>query len=110
MTGLSIHAVDAATGRPAEGLRVRVLTVGARGAVIAEGEIGADGTLAHPIVRTRLVAGLYEVAFDIGDFLGEAGDGFLDMASIRFRITDPASHCHLPLKFTAFGIALFRGC
>ena len=110
MTGLSVHADDAAPGRPAEGLRVRVLTVGARSAVIAEGEIGADGTLAHPIVRTRLVAGLYEVAFDIGDFLGEAGDGFLDMASIRFRITDPASHCHLPLKFTAFGVALFRGC
>jgi 5-hydroxyisourate hydrolase len=31
------------------------------------------------------------------------------VASIRFRITDPTSHCHLPLKFTAFGIALFRG-
>jgi 5-hydroxyisourate hydrolase len=110
MTGLSIHAVDAATGRPAEGLRVRVLSTGDRQAVVAEGYLGADGTLAHPIVRTRLAAGLYEVAFEIGDFVGQAGDGFLDMASIRFRITDPTSHCHLPLKFTAFGIALFRGC
>jgi|GEM_PF-1504851 len=110
MTGLSIHAVDAATGRPAEGLRVRVLTAGDRRTVIAEGILGADGTLAHPIVRARLAAGFYEVAFEIGEFVGQVGDGFLDVASIRFQITDPTSHCHLPLKFTAFGIALFRGC
>ncbi|MGU3286314.1 hydroxyisourate hydrolase [Methylobacterium mesophilicum] len=109
MTGLSIHAVDAANGRPAEGLRVRVLTAGDRCTVLAEGYLGADGTLAHPIVHTQLAAGLYEVAFEIGDFIGPAGYGFLDVASIRFRITDPTSHCHLPLKFTAFGIALFRG-
>ncbi|WP_457107163.1 hydroxyisourate hydrolase [Methylobacterium sp. P5_C11] len=110
MTGLSIHAVDAATGRPAAGMRVRVLSVGAAPRLIAEGALGADGTLAHPIVRTRLAPGLYEVAFAIGDFVGAAGTGFLEEASIRFRIGDPDEHCHLPLKFTAFGVALFRGC
>ncbi len=75
MTGLSLHAVDAATGRPAEGMRVRVLTAGGRRRVIAEGRLGADGTLDHPVVRTRLEAGLYEVVFVIADFVGAAGRG-----------------------------------
>lgn len=110
MTGLSLHAVDAATGRPAAGMRVRVLRAGSRRRVIAEGRLGADGTLNHPIVRTRLAAGLYEVVFAIGDFVGTPGEGFLEEAAIRFRIGDPDGHCHLPLKFTAFGVALFRGC
>ncbi|MGU3453836.1 hydroxyisourate hydrolase [Methylobacterium fujisawaense] len=109
MTGLSLHAVDAATGRPAAGMRVRVLRAGSRRRVLAEGRLGADGTLDHPIVRTRLAAGLYEVVFAIGDFVGAAGEGFLEEAAIRFRIDDSDGHCHLPLKFTAFGIALFRG-
>jgi len=110
VTGLSLHAVDAATGRPAEGMRVRVLRAGSRRRVIAEGRLGADGTLDHPIARTRLAAGLYEVVFAIGDFVGTPGEGFLEEAAIRFRIGDPDGHCHLPLKFTAFGVALFRGC
>ncbi|WCS26486.1 hydroxyisourate hydrolase [Methylobacterium sp. NMS14P] len=110
MTGLSLHAVDAATGRPAEGMRVRVLRAGGKRRVIAEGRLGADGTLDHPVVRTRLAAGLYEVVFVIGDFVGAAGEGFLEEAAIRFRLDDPDRHCHLPLKFTAFGVALFRGC
>jgi 5-hydroxyisourate hydrolase len=48
--------------------------------------------------------------FAIGDFVGAAGEGFLEEAAIRFRIDDRDGHCHLPLKFTAFGVALFRGC
>ncbi|AWV19701.1 5-hydroxyisourate hydrolase [Methylobacterium sp. XJLW] len=91
-------------------MRVRVLRAGSRRRVLAEGRLGADGTLDHPIVRTRLAAGLYEVVFAIGDFVGAAGEGFLEEAAIRFRIDDPDGHCHLPLKFTAFGVALFRGC
>jgi 5-hydroxyisourate hydrolase len=110
VTGLSLHAVDAATGRPAAGMRVRVLRAGSRRRVLAEGRLGADGTLDHPIVRTRLAAGLYELVFAIGAFVGAAGEGFLEEAAIRFRIDDPDGHCHLPLKFTAFGVALFRGC
>ncbi|MGT2488101.1 hydroxyisourate hydrolase [Methylobacterium oryzae CBMB20] len=110
MTGLSLHAVDAAAGPAGRGdARARPAGRGRR-RVIAEGRLGADGTLDHPVVRTRLAAGLYEVVFVIGDVVGAAGEGFLEEAAIRFRIDDPDRHCHLPLKFTAFGVALFRGC
>ena len=32
---------------------------------------------------------------------------FLDTVPFRFRVG--AGHCHLPLKFTPWGYALFRG-
>jgi 5-hydroxyisourate hydrolase-like protein (transthyretin family) len=33
----------------------------------------------------------------------------MDVAVFRFEVLDPAHHVHLPLKFTRWGLALFRG-
>ena len=109
MTGLSIHAVDVAAGRPAEGLRVRVFRLASEPCLVAEGTLGPSGALDHPIVWSTMEAGLYEVEFHIGAYLGTGNGGFLDVAPVRFRITDPGQHYHLPLKFTAWGYSVFRG-
>ena len=107
MPGLSIHAVDVAAGRPAAGLRVTVHALEPERRLIAEGECGADGVMAHPIVRERLPAGSYEVELAVGAFLGASA--FLDVVPFRFRIADPEAHVHLPFKFTAWGYSVFRG-
>lgn len=107
MSGVSIHAVDVATGRPATGMRVELHATAPSRRLLAEGTLGPDGALDHAITRTRLDAGVYEAVFHVGDHLGS--DAFLTTVPFRFRIADPDEHYHLPFKFTPWGFSLFRG-
>ncbi|MEH3147415.1 MAG: hydroxyisourate hydrolase [Methylobacterium frigidaeris] len=110
--GISVHAVDVAGGRPALGLVVAIDALEPRRRRVAEGVIGPDGTLDHPLARGEgAVAGLHEVTFAVGAYYAGLGHdaGFLDTVPFRFRVADAAEHVHLPLKFTPFGYALFRG-
>ncbi|UQR66898.1 hydroxyisourate hydrolase [Bradyrhizobium sp. C-145] len=107
--GISIHAVDVASGRPAQGLRVEIWRIGPDSSRIAEGRLGANGVLDHLIAQgVGVTAGEYEVLFHLGEFFGD-GDGFLTVIPFRFRIKDVSEHFHLPLKFTRWGFSLFRG-
>ena len=109
--GISIHAVDVASGRPAQGLRVEIWRVESARTQIAEGRLGANGQLDHPIVQGKgIEAGEYEVHFHLGEFFaGGAGASFLTVAPFRFRIEQVDEHFHLPMKFTRWGYSLFRG-
>ncbi|MFH6784529.1 MULTISPECIES: hydroxyisourate hydrolase [Methylobacterium] len=112
--GISVHAVDVAEGCPAVGLRVTIAALDEGGPrVVAEGEIGANGSFDHPVVRgVGVAAGRYEVVFQLGAYFtgqGRPGPHFLDQVPFRFTIADVAEHHHLPLKFTRFGYAVFRG-
>ena len=113
--GISVHAVDVARGRVAEGMRVRIDRLAPDGArvTIAEGEIGPNGALDHPVAQGAGVqAGEHEVLLAIGAFLRATGceaPPFLDTVPFRFRVFDVAQHYHLPIKFTPFGYSLYRG-
>lgn len=114
--GISVHAVDVASGRPASGLRVRIWRLTADGrTLLAEGVCTPAGVLDAPCVHGEGVqAGTYEAEFDIGPFYRAAGvalpePAFLEMGIYRFGIAAPSEHFHLPLKFTAWGFSLFRG-
>ena len=111
MPGMSIHAVDIAAGRVAEGLAVRVERLdGPARILLAEGHIGANGLLDHPALDAIFPVGIYEVTFSIGEFLaGAPTPPFLGETPYRFGIYDPASHYHLPFKFTPWGFSCFRG-
>ena len=108
--GISVHAVDVASGRPAQGLQVEIWRLGPSRARIAEGLIGADGQLDHPVTRgVGVESGEHEVLFHLGEFYGDAGTGFLTVTPFRFRIEKIDEHFHLPMKFTRWGYTLFRG-
>jgi len=111
--GISVHAVDVARGRVAEGLAVRIERLaGTARVTVAEGRIGRDGLLDHPVARGEgVVAGEYEVLFEIGAWHAATGleAGFLGTVPFRFRVADVAPHYHLPIKFTPFGYSLYRG-
>ena len=113
--GISVHAVDVAAGIPAQGLRVRLLRIDAQGgACIAEGELDAHGALGHPVTRGDGVrAGTHEVHLHVGDWW-RAREGiderfFQEVVVFRFEVLDVEEHYHLPIKFTRWGLALFRG-
>ena len=109
--GISVHAVDVASGRVARGLFVRIERLDANGAreTLAEGRIGANGTLDHPITNGEDVTeGTYELTLHIGDFFAQS-PRFLDTVPFRFRVFDAAQHYHLPVKFTPWGFSLYRG-
>lgn len=113
--GISVHAVDVARGRVAEGMEVRIERLAADGSrvTIAAGRIGANGMLDHPVVHGAGVeAGEHEVLLHVGAFLAATGSEappFLGIVPFRFRVFDVAQHYHLPIKFTPFGYSLYRG-
>lgn len=113
--GISIHGVDIARGIAAEGLRVELYALEPTRRLVAEGRLAGDGQLHDPIVTGEGVTrGTWECLFHLGDWYaaqGAPGDRprFLDVVPFRFVVDRVEEHFHLPLKFTPWGIQLFRG-
>lgn len=115
--GISVHVVDVSRGVPASGMKVELVRLEAGGPVsIAAGAVNASGVLPLPshVAASPQAAGLYEAVFQIGPYYRARGDAlptpaFIEQATFRFGIADPAQHYHLPLKVTPWGYSLFRG-
>jgi 5-hydroxyisourate hydrolase len=112
--GISLHAIDVARGVPAKGMAVELWALMPTRHLVAEGRLGASGQLEHPSVHGEGVAvGAHEALFHVGAYLraqgGPDASPFLDVLPFRFNVSDVTQHIHLPLKFTAWGCALFRG-
>ena len=112
--GISLHAVDVARGAPAHGMYVELWALEPQRRLVAQGTLGANGQLDHPSVQGEgVAAGSHEALFHVGAYLRAQGGAdaspFLDVLPFRFRVGDVSEHVHLPLKFTAWGCALFRG-
>ncbi|NBF06765.1 hydroxyisourate hydrolase [Pseudomonas sp. Fl5BN2] len=111
--GISIHVVDVASGKVAEGMRVQVRRLG--GEVLCAGRIAGNGLLTE---LSGLLASfsqdVYEVELEVAAFYREQGQAtvqvpFLDVLVYRFGLDDPHQHYHLPFKLTAWGVSCFRG-
>lgn len=117
MTGfLTTHVLDTARGVPAAGLEIVLHRLdGGTRAELARMRTNADGRTDSPILpQDRFAPGTYELVFAAGDYLrasGQAGAAplFLDEVPIRFGISDPTSHYHVPLLLSPFGYSTYRG-
>lgn len=113
--GISIHAVDIASGKPAGGLGIRLWHLGDERVLVASGTCSENGLLQHPVADgTGVERGMYEVEFDVGPYYRKQGiaipnPSFLEEALFRFGIERVGEHFHLPFKFTPWGFSLFRG-
>lgn len=97
---LTTHVLDIVRGCGAAGMQVAV--TGPNGTV--EAKLDAGG---RAVLLPALEAGSYEILFHAGAYQGDAG--FYDVIPVRFNITDPAVHYHVPLVLSAFGYSTYRG-
>ncbi|MER5321462.1 hydroxyisourate hydrolase [Streptosporangium roseum] len=100
---LSTHVLDAALGRPAAGVAVRLERAGT---VLAEGVTDADGRIGGWAPG----AGAHRLVFDTGGyFAARAVDAFYPEVSIDFTVGDPDEHYHVPLLLSPFAYSTYRG-
>ena len=69
----------------------------------------ADGRTDRPLAD-RLEPGVYELRFAVGDhFAGGDAPPFLDVVPVRFGVSDPDAHLHVPLLVAPGGYSTYRG-
>ncbi|WP_327097900.1 hydroxyisourate hydrolase [Nocardia vinacea] len=96
---LSTHVLDAASGRPAAGLPVRLENVD--GTVLAECRTDDDGRV-KDLPAPEI--GIHRLIFETGDL-----SPFYPSVTIDFRVTDPAEHYHVPLLLSPYSYSTYRG-
>ena len=111
---LTTHVLDTAAGRPAEGVPMELLEVGGRHAVsLASSVTNADGRTPAPLLSgAPLRIGVYELRFQVGAYFAGQAAGrppFLDAIPIRFGISEPEAHYHIPLLVSPGAYSTYRG-
>jgi len=111
---LTTHILDTAKGQPAPGVVVELRSIdGARTTRLATATTGWEGRTEHPLLSgAPLRIGVYELCFHIGDYLGDAlaeQPPFLDVIPVRFGISEPERHYHIPLLVSPGAYSTYRG-
>jgi 2-oxo-4-hydroxy-4-carboxy-5-ureidoimidazoline decarboxylase len=114
---LSTHVLDNNNGKPAEGIAVELVERSALGTsrVIARAVTNSDGRTDQPLIGGRPVPiGHYELIFSVGSYFKErnvplSDPPFLDDIALRFAVSDPEGHLHVPLLVTPWSYATYRG-
>ena len=109
MARISTHVLDLASGCPAAGVRVELF--GPARELICSLATNRDGRTDTPLLSGDAIAtGSYELVFHAGGYLGTAVDPpFLDEIPIRFGVSDPHGHYHVPLLLSPYGYSTYRG-
>ena len=113
---LSTHVLDTHAGRPAVGMAVELYEfVGPRAHRIVGAITNADGRTDKPLIADRpLPIGRYELRFAVGEHFRRRGvEGgeppFLDIVPLRFSISEPEGHYHVPLLCSPWSYSTYRG-
>jgi 5-hydroxyisourate hydrolase len=107
---LSTHVLDAARGRPAAGVAVRL--VAGNGAELATAVTDDDGRVRE--LAADLPAGTYRITFDTGSYFAATGQqGFYPEVTVAFTVADAGvdsgQHHHVPLLLSPFAYSTYRG-
>lgn len=116
MVGLTTHVLDTARGRPASGMLVELSRLREEGGseVLKTVRTNEDGRTDAPLLgEGELMRGTYELLFDVGRYFagyeGVADPPFLGVLPVRFGVSDPASHYHVPLLVSPWSYSTYRG-
>lgn len=117
---LTTHVLDTANGRPAGALRVELWRIegkdGSEQRTLLHSQLtDEDGRTAEPMLAgDEMTAGIYELVFFLGQYFADRGAAnaaipFLDRVPIRFGISDPTAHYHVPLLASPWAYSTYRG-
>ena len=114
---LSTHVLDTHGGRPAQGIAIELTELSSLGVprVITRTQTNADGRTDVPLIGGRPVPiGTYELTFSVGSYFAARGvplsePPFLDVIPLRFSVSDPEAHLHVPLLVTPWSYGTYRG-
>jgi 5-hydroxyisourate hydrolase len=113
---LTTHVLDTARGRPADGVRLELARLSSEAReVLMTTVTNPDGRTDEPLLEgERFERGLYEIIFHVGAYfekMAEPGNEppFLDRVPVRFGISDPAAHYHVPLLASPWSYSTYRG-
>ncbi|WHY01555.1 hydroxyisourate hydrolase [Neobacillus sp. DY30] len=118
MTGkLTTHVLDISIGKPAKGVLVELKGVGPNNEKesICSACTNEEGRLSKPLLDgDNMKKGIYELYFYIGDYYrshraAPEDPAFLDLVPVRFCISEPDSHYHVPLLISPGGYSTYRG-
>ena len=112
---LTTHVLDTTHGRPAAGLGIDLLAVhGDHAHMILSAVTNADGRCDKPLLEgADFAPGTYELLFNVGAYFSKLGvaqeSPFLDVVPVRFIISEPDAHYHVPLLVSPYGYSTYRG-
>jgi 2-oxo-4-hydroxy-4-carboxy-5-ureidoimidazoline decarboxylase len=114
---LSTHVLDTHSGKPAAGIAIELIELSELGAsrVVTRAVTNADGRTDQPLIGGRPVPiGRYELTFSVGKYFAAlmvpmSDPPFLDQIPLRFSVSEPEGHLHVPLLVTPWSYATYRG-
>ena len=115
MGRLTTHVLDTAHGVPGAFMRLELYRLGPDRVLVAETVTNADGRCDRPLLEgAAFTPADYELVFYAGDYFAARGldlpkPRFVDVVSLRFGVSDPAQHYHVPLLVSPFAYSTYRG-
>ena len=114
MTKLTTHCLDTFSGRPAQGIKVDVYSVSGKREKLNSIVLNNNGRSEKPLVEgVNFKEGQYELVFFVGDYFRKITDlpttPFLNEIVIKFGVSNPKEHYHVPLLVTPWSYSTYRG-
>ncbi len=122
MGRLTTHVLDTTRGLPGSNITITLYRLdGEQRKTITTAITNGDGRCDQPLLQDdEFVKGVYEIVFSVGSFFAEsegamptqakvAEPRFLDDVVIRFGVSAPDQHYHVPLLITPFSYSTYRG-
>jgi 2-oxo-4-hydroxy-4-carboxy-5-ureidoimidazoline decarboxylase len=108
---LSSHVLDTVRGKAAAGVRIELFR---EDVLIKQGVTNHDGRTDEPLLSHEpLRIGRYELRFHVGDyFAGQPNvtdPPWYDVIPVRFGISEPEGHYHIPVLLGAWTYTTYRG-
>lgn len=108
---LTSHVLDLLTGRPAQGMELRLFQGGSGSEKRLKQVVSNDdGRFDAPLLRVGECAkGAYRLEFDVATRFGPSAAAFFETVPIDIFVDQHDRHHHVPLIISPWGYATYRG-
>ena len=115
MTKLTTHVLDIYSGKPGKGIKVDLYKINnEKKEKLNSVLLNTDGRSDKPLIEgSNFIEGQYELIFFVGDYFKNIAKlpntPFLNDVVIRFGISNPKEHYHVPLLVSPWSYSTYRG-